>query len=495
LRESSKDSYVALSRAANSDLQGGATANYSLPSDEGDSEAGITATQVLLIVRAYWKIAAIIAVSIIVVGAVAIKLMPKVYAATATLKVDSDVSDPLAGQVNQLNQTSGYIPTEIQLMESNQVLLPVVDRLQLVKNKTYIAGFRGDPTPENQREWVKLRLIKDLDIQQGPMGSLLINVTAMARTPQLAADIANAIVDVYLKQERERIDRPAIERVKRYTEQLAELKAKVTLASDAVAEYRQRTGITDASGAKNADVEMLSAMQARLEEARNARRVAEVRATERNTGGAPGADSRARLENLRGMLGQQEAQRAQLLTTLGENHPKVKELDNTMAVTRQAIANEAQTNSMSADAELLSARHLERKMQDAVDQQRAKVLQEGSVQDEGNKFMLELESAQSVYKRALDGYDQIMFASAGHYTYVDLVNHAAVPLTSTKPNKLKLFLVNIMAGLFFALAGPMCYELFFDRRVRCRDDIERGFGVPVLSELDAFDAVAVPRAA
>lgn len=487
MRESSKDSYVALSRA-NAETQG--ANSLGLPADEGDSEGGLTVTQVLLILRAYWKVAAIIAACVIVLGAVAIKLLPKSYAATATLKVDSDVNDPLAGQVNQLYQTSGYIPTEIQLMESNQVLLPVVDQLQLTKNRNYVAGFHGNATPENLREWVKLRLIKDLDIEQGPMGSLLINVTAAARTPELAADIANAVVDVYLRQERQRIDRPATERVKRYSEQLAELKAKVTAASDAVATYRERTGITDASGAKNADVEMLTTMQARLEEARNARRVAEVRAAERGSGGSPGADTRARLENLRAQLGQQEAQRAQLLTTLGENHPKVRELDSTMAVTRQAIANEAQNNSDSADAELLSARHLERKMQDAVDQQRAKVLAAGSVQDEGNKYVLELESAQSVYKRALDGYDQIMFASAGHYTYVDLVNHASVPLTSSKPNKLKLLVLNVMAGLFLALAGPLCYELFIDRRVRCRDDIERGFGVPVLSELDAIDAVA-----
>jgi uncharacterized protein involved in exopolysaccharide biosynthesis len=125
------------------------------------------------------------------------------------------------------------------------VLLKVIDQLKLTQDKDYIGGFRGVDTPANRAEWVKERLLKDLEITQGSQGSLLINITATAKSPTLAADIANAVADTYLKEERQRIDNPASERVKRYTEQLAELKAKVTTAADKLAEYRQRTGITD----------------------------------------------------------------------------------------------------------------------------------------------------------------------------------------------------------------------------------------------------------
>jgi capsular polysaccharide biosynthesis protein len=111
------------------------------------------------------------------------------------------------------------------------------------------------------------------------------------------------------------------------------------------------------------------------------------------------------------------------------------------------------------------------------------VLAAGAVRDEGSKFEMELDSAKSVYKRALDGYDQIMFASAGHYTYVNIVSRGVPALKSAKPNKVKLLLVAILAGLVVGLGAPLCYELFLDRRVRCRDDLERTFHVPVLIEL------------
>jgi hypothetical protein len=40
------------------------------------------------------------------------------------------------------------------------------------------------------------------------------------------------------------------------------------------------------------------------------------------------------------------------------------------------------------------------------------------------------------------------------------------------------------------LALPVAYELLINRRIRCRDDFERGFAVPVLIELDAIRAGA-----
>jgi hypothetical protein len=38
----------------------------------------------------------------------------------------------------------------------------------------------------------------------------------------------------------------------------------------------------------------------------------------------------------------------------------------------------------------------------------------------------------------------------------------------------------VIAGV----AGPLIYELLFNRRLRCRDDIERMFGIPVLAQFD-----------
>jgi uncharacterized protein involved in exopolysaccharide biosynthesis len=103
------------------------------------------------------------------------------------------------------------------------------------------------------------------------------------------------------------------------------------------------------------------------------------------------------------------------------------------------------------------------------------------MRDEASKYQLELESAASVYKRALEGYDQIMFASNGQDSNVSLVSEARPPAESEKRKTLLIFLIGAAGGLALAIGGPLVFE-FFHRRIRCRDDVERELGVPVLVE-------------
>jgi protein tyrosine kinase modulator len=109
------------------------------------------------------------------------------------------------------------------------------------------------------------------------------------------------------------------------------------------------------------------------------------------------------------------------------------------------------------------------------------------VQDEGAKLRLELESTQSVYKRALDGYDQIMFASAGDPTNVSFVSRAPIPVEASTPNKPKLLVMGSLFAIFLGLVLPGLHELLFDRRLHCRDDFERHLAVPVLAEFGISD--------
>jgi len=442
---------------------------------------GLSSAQILVILRAYWKHSAIIAAALIVVGAAGIKLLPKSYVATATLKVNHAIKDPLAGE-NAIDQEAGaYIPTEMQLMESSEVLLPAIDKLDLTNDRTYTSGFRGNTA--NLRLWVKQRLIKNLDIEQGNQGSYLINVSAVDRNPVRAAQIANAVAESYVEQERRWIDQPAAERAERYAEQLAELKAKVSAAEAQVAAFRQRTGITDPGGQKNSQIEALETLQQRLDQAVIAHHEAEVHYQANLAASSATTGAQARVSELRGKLDGLRSQLAQLQTTLGPEHPKIRELKAQIASVEQNIASELQSYTRAAKADLDSAQALVGQLQQAVENQRAKALAASKLQDEGNKYVLELESAQSVYKRALDGYDQIMFAWRGHYTYVDLVSHADPPLISTKPNKKKLFAVLVAVALAAGVGIPLAYELFVNRRVRCRDDLERGFGLAVLIEM------------
>jgi uncharacterized protein involved in exopolysaccharide biosynthesis len=451
---------------------------------QGLATPGLSPLQILSILRAYRLQTAIIVIAISVLMAGLIKLMPKTYTATTTLMVSPEGNDPLAAAM--ATPTFNYMSTESQLMLSPEVLLPVIDKLKLTEDKRYTAGYSGDGS--TLRDWVRENLIKSLDIQLGAFGSQLIYVTASARNPWLAAQIANTLADLYLTQQRERVSGPASERAKRYAAELAELKNKVRIAQDQVTSFRQRTGVTDTT-AKNSSVEqaLLATLEGKLQDAEIARRAAEVKAMS-----AENANTAAGLpvvQNLKALLNTQQTQLAQLRTTYGVQHPKVLELENQIRATQRNLDSELHGVTAANSSDLAATRELEAKMRAAVEDQRRKVLGVNKLQDEGMKFELELESAQSVYKRALDGYDQIMFASGGHVANISVVSRAVPPQKAAKPNKVKLLILGVLGGIAAGVLGPLAYELLINRRIRCRDDFERDFDLPVLMEFDPIQTL------
>jgi uncharacterized protein involved in exopolysaccharide biosynthesis len=275
----------------------------------------------------------------------------------------------------------------------------------------------------------------------------------------------------------------------RYSEQIADLKSKVTAAQDRVTAFRQHAGVTELQ-ASNTDLDeaLLTSLEQRYQEAQNLRRAAEVR-----QGGNQAVSSQVigsnLVQELKTQLALQQSQLAQARTTLGPNHPKILELQSQIQATQNSIDREIGTFAGGSASDLESARQLEKKMAGAVAEQRAKVLSVHRFQDEAAKLLLELESAQAVYKRSLEGYDQIMAAAGGKYSNVNLVSRAQVPLEATRPRKLKLLAAGALAALLSGLLGPLAYELILNRRVRCRDDLERDLGIPVLAEFEAVPAL------
>jgi succinoglycan biosynthesis transport protein ExoP len=190
----------------------------------------------------------------------------------------------------------------------------------------------------------------------------------------------------------------------------------------------------------------------------------------------------ALIQNLKNQLSTLQAQLAQSTATLGPKHPRVVELQSQIVATHHALDREMQNFSQNNTATVSSSVELEGKLKRAVDEQRAKVVKIRQLQDEGQKLQLELDSAQTVYKRALDSYDQVMFASSS------IVSRATPPLAPSKPNKILLLALGVLLSGLLSVAGPLGYEMMFNRRLHCRDDIEREFGLPVLMEFDRIPA-------
>lgn len=379
---------------------------------------GMSLTQLTTILLAYWKQSVLIAAVVVFAAGAACMLLPRTYESTAALMVNFEVNDPLGGREFPIGLLGSYMSTQVELARGSEVLLTVIDRLKLATRKEFYSGYSGDAA--GLPDFIVTRLQKNLLVEQGLYGSQLIHVTYSAPNPVEAAQIANAVGDVYSEQQYQRTTGPAAERAKRYTEQLAELKQKLTDAQAQVTNFRQGSGLVNADA--RTDVDMHTNL----------------------------------IESLKAQLATQNSQMAQLRPTLGARHPQVLELQSQINATNQSLNTELNAYSHKAKSELI-----------------------------GTQYQLELQAAQAVYARALDGYDQVKFAAGGGYTNINIISRAT---PSSKPSKPKIkvaLLLAVLVGGALGLFAPLCYELL-NRRVRCRDDIERDHGIPVLAELGLF---------
>ncbi|HUS23502.1 MAG TPA: Wzz/FepE/Etk N-terminal domain-containing protein [Candidatus Binatia bacterium] len=446
---------------------------------------GLSLSQLLAILRAWWRKGLIITASTVVLAGLATLVMPKTYTSTATLMVNWEINDPLGGREFPAGLLGNYVATQVELLGSPAVLREVVNRLKLTQRKDYAGGFKGDPA--QLRDFIARQMAKKLVVTQGQYGSQLINVTYSARNAADAAAITNAVVDVYREQLHQRQAGPAEEHAQRYGEELKALKEKVDHAQQVVTKFRQDNQLVEIQVKADIESSTLNELEHRLLEAQNARRAAESRlASDQSV--SPTVLNSQLVQTLKTRLAQLESQRAELRNTLGMRHPQMQEIQSQIATTKKTLDDEIGKYASGANGELVSAKELEGKLTKAVQEQRSKTLQVRSLQDEGAKYVLELESAQSSYKKALDGYDQVLIEATGRYTAISVVNRATPPLRPSKPNLMMNLALGLLLGLGLGVAGPLAYELM-TRRVRCRDDLERDYGIPVLAEFEPVPAL------
>ncbi|HEY3731729.1 MAG TPA: GumC family protein, partial [Steroidobacteraceae bacterium] len=370
---------------------------------------------------------------------------------------------------------TSYLLTQVELLTNRDALLTVVDRLNLTQDPEFTDGFRNNGV-NSLRDWVGKQLRATVNVEQGK-GIQLLYVSATSKNRNMAAKIANTVVEVYQSRESNHANDPTSGRTQEYSTQLEDLKGKVTAAEKQMADFRQRTGITDINAQNDVETQTLAALEQQLLAVQNTRRGAEARTGEDQGSSDPVMQS-ALIQNLKAQLSTLQADLAQSTATLGPKHPKVLELQSQIAAARQSLNREIQSFSQNTSSTVASSTQLEAKLRKAVDDQRNKLVKIRALQDEGQKLLLELESAQTVYKRALDSYDQVMFASSS------FVSRASVPLEPSKPNKLMLLAAGIVLAGLLGLCLPLAHELIFNRRLHCRDDIERELGLPVLAEFD-----------
>ena len=192
-------------------------------------------------------------------------LLPKKYTGEAAVVVDERGIDPLAPDgAMPVQLAANFVATQVDVIESHNVALKVVDRMKLVMDPEIIAKFNDKTGGVGSiRDWEAEELLKSLTVKPS-RDSNVIFLQFTAKSPQVAADIANSFADNYITTSLELKVDPARRQAGWFDQQVNDLRSALETAQQKLSAYQGQHGVIG-----NDDSNRLDAETARLTEISN----------------------------------------------------------------------------------------------------------------------------------------------------------------------------------------------------------------------------------
>jgi capsular exopolysaccharide synthesis family protein len=464
--------------------------NYYAPApaqqDPEPEEQTVPFSHYLWILRRHrWKILAFVLTCVLATFVVAKRLTP-IYEAVATIDVDRQTPTGIIGQESlrmASNDSDQYLATQMDLIKSDSVLRPVVQKFRLreIEKDQFDAG---PPTADREDAPVALRR---LEVTRPP-NTYLLRIAYRSTNPRLAADVANGIANSYLDHSYN-IKFQSTSGVSRFMEkQMEDLKAKMERSSTALAQFEKELNVIDPeqktsilSGRLiqlNTEFTNAQAERVRKEAAFNSMKSGSMDAAIISTQG----DALKRLTEQSNEARQRfnEAQ-----THYGAGHPEyrkaasqVQELTRQLEETRGSIQQRIQI-------EYRQAVEREGMLKDAVNQTKAEFDRLNARSFDYQALKQEADADKKLYDELFRKIKEAGINAGFQNSSVRLADNARPAVKPVFPN-LKIFLaVAFAASTFLAVAAAIVSDSL-DKTIRDPEQVTRLLKTEVIGTLPAM---------
>jgi polysaccharide biosynthesis transport protein len=426
---------------------------------------------------------------------------PKTYTASATMMIETR-KGPLDGPGNAVTPDVAWFETHLQNLKSVNVLGYVVKQLNLANDAEFLRSDNAPlervlsrigwsaPTPKSDAERVSraVELVASGIRTQRIGQSYMINIDFAGRNPELAAKIANEMVNAYIFDQMNAKYQAARSAGDWLQERLQNLRDQAAGAERAVVQFKAKNNIVSAGGALMSDQQLtdtnaalgkarvqVANLQARVE------RMDAVRQTyqrEYSTRDQPGlavdenfseAMNNPIISPLRAKYLDLINREAEYAQRYGASHVAVVNLRNQISDMRRSIYDELGRIEETAKGELEIALKGQRELETAL----TSALLKTQDTNQAQVTLFSLEAAAKSYRSLYDNFLQQHTEAVQRQTYpisdARLVSSASV--TQTGPQKLKNWLATIFAGGMLGVGFGALRELL-DRGFRTREQVK-----------------------
>lgn len=449
-----------------------------------DTEPQTRLTDYLTILRKHvWLITGIFLVTVITVS-IWTFLQTPIFQAAATVMIEPDLPKvlPSIQEVDTISGSGDYYTTQYELIRSRSVITRAIET-QNLKERIPAIGAARDPY---------LALLGSLAVEP-KRATRLVVIKFEHPDPSVAAEVANAIANGYVKFNLDLKLKGTRDAVTWLSQEMNRLQSKVEQSSLALQNYRIKASILGPEDQRRVTTEKIlgfnrSYLDAQAQRLSIEAKLRELTLIAKDKSGAETiftvADNTL-IQNLKKEASDLEVQKSKLQKTYKGKHPEllkleaqIQQVNHRMGVEIQTMLRAVQTEYKVAKAKeetLLNYVHkLQREAQDINDKEvQAQVLQR------------DLDLNQQVYEAMLKRFKETGVTGGLETNNIRVVEEAVIPNSPVKPDKRKNLAVGILIGALAGIGVALAVE-YSDRTIKSPDDVERYLGLPVIGIVPLF---------
>lgn len=434
--------------------------------------------------------------------ALALSLAPK-FQASALVEIDPRSEQVLSeAEPARSGFASGIVTeTEVQVIGSEEILSQTISDLDLeyypainpaldsstgLLSRILPGRDDSEPTDLGELETLMVRALRD-NLTVSRIGqSNVVRVTFESKSPQLSAQVANGVVDVYLRDEVARSRDLSRDALALLGERVANLRREVDQREQAVEDWRRESGISE--GVSSTVLrERITQLGVELSRAQAA--LAEAGAVSRNVdrnaafdGTDPQVVSSPLIQNLSEREANQEQEVSRLNALYQPSHPRLIAARAALDSLRRAIEVETRKISSSLDRSEQIQSGRVRELKADVEDLRQELSEQREAEIRLRGLEQEAEASRGVYESFLERQSQLQNRIGLERARARIVARATPPLDPSGPNRKLIVAGGLIASAFLAVALAVLLAQV-QPSILVAEDVEDLLGVPPLAEV------------
>jgi succinoglycan biosynthesis transport protein ExoP len=496
--------------------------------------------QPLVDVWRYWRtirkhLRLIIAMVVGVITLTAVKVMTQtpIYTAETTIMIEpqasqggSDALENLVSIEAAAENSDQYYKTQCAILESRGLAASVIRTLDLTHNPAF-AGKTAQPGAVEQLGANVKGSLQDLiaptddhnvvlpqsyDDDRGvppwmvhgyqanltvkPVEDTnLVKITFSSPDPSLAAQIANAHVTAYERQQIEMHSQQSEEAQRFLQNKLVDIKEQLQKSEAALNDYRRRKGIIPGlmslDGKDAVVLDRLADLSKDLTQAQVARISLESQVTlirKHQYNALPVVENDLAVQDMEKELNSLYSQEAALSSQFKSDYPPLAKLQAQIRELQSRVADAIQRAISGIESEFAEAQEKESELQAEMQRQRAETLNLNDAVAQYAILQRDVDTNRELYNAIMTRMKDVAVSGDIQSTNVSVINSAEVPSSPSSPNKGRALILALVAGLGGGIALAFATE-FLDNTLKNPEEAENYLRLPNLGVVPEFSSV------